>query len=163
MKAIREYIASLSEEWQKKVDLRVNGGLDPCFSQADIKRNQDDLATIKENYPLDCEFKWTSNDQDLPEQASCGLIESCAAQINPGQLVLAMAEQIVALGGRIVTNCSVQKVINDNSGILKVACHFQDKDYVQSATNVVHCWNGYGQKDVFLPERLASKVQPARN
>ena len=30
------------------------------------------------------------------------------------------------------------------------------------ATNVVHCWNGYGAKDKFLPKRLSKQIKNNR-
>ena len=63
--------------------------------------------------PLDSEFIWTTDDSDLPDNADCGIIETLAAQMNPGQLVLAMAEQIIGLGGHIATNCKVHEVTYD--------------------------------------------------
>ena len=49
------------------------------------------METLKD-CKLDCDFMWTEDDADLPDKADCGMIETCAGTMNPGQLVLAMAE-----------------------------------------------------------------------
>ena len=87
----------------------MTGGIDPFFNDAEKKEGEDDMKKLSK-CKLECDFTWTNNDKDLPEQSECGIIESCAAQMNPGQLVLAMAEQIAELGGHIATNCSVENV-----------------------------------------------------
>ena len=52
----------------------------------------------------------TENDPDLPESSEDGgYINTEGSKFNPGQLVLALAEQVKTLGGCIVTNCYVQK------------------------------------------------------
>ena len=75
--------------------------------------------------------------------------------MNPGQLVLAMAEQIQELSGTIVTSCKVYKISREDEKML-LKCNYEGKSYTQIASNVVHGWNGYGNKDAFLPKRLAS-------
>ena len=118
------------------------------------------METLKD-CKLDCDFMWTEDDADLPDKADCGMIETCAGTMNPGQLVLAMAEQITALGGQIVTSCKVYK-IQQQQDKLQVKVNYNKKSYTQTAKNVVHGWNGYGNKDMFLPKRLASQVHPFR-
>ena len=46
--------------------------------------------------------------------------------------------------------------------MLTVTCNYQENTCKQVAKNVVHAWNGYGQKDKFLPQRLADQIEPAR-
>ena len=76
---MREYIKSLSEQWQNKINLRFSSGLCPFFNDEDKKETEDDLARLTPDFPLETEFKWTSDDSDLPDKADCGLIESGAA------------------------------------------------------------------------------------
>ena len=162
MLAVRAYIASLSEEWQQKIDLRVNGGLDPFFDKEGKWWFSQNIEYLSEVTPLEGELTLSEDDPDLPEKCCGGYITSCAAQFNPGQLVLAMAEQVLELGGRIATSCKVEDVVTIDDNKLKVSCNLKGIQYVQTAANVVHCWNGYGLKDKFLPPRLASKIRNRR-
>ena len=81
------------------------------------------MGTFEES-PFNSEFKLLENDPDLPDNTEGGFFTSCAAQFNPGQLVLAMAEQVQQLGGRIVTSCKVEGVTTPEEleGRLKLAC-----------------------------------------
>ena len=45
---------------------------------------------------------------------------------------------------------------------MKIYCILKDKTYIQVAKNVAHCWNGYGQKEKFLPQRLYSQISNER-
>ena len=85
------------------------------------------METLKD-CKLDCKFSLTDNDADLPDKATCGMIESNAAQMNPGQLVLAMSEQVQALGGTIVTSCKVYKITNQSES-LQLKCNYNGKSY----------------------------------
>ena len=65
VKAVRCFIACLSEEWQKKIDLRVNGGLHSFF---------------KNNYLPEQEgLCFSKNDPDVPEIVDGAHYNSCAA------------------------------------------------------------------------------------
>ena len=66
-----------------------------------------------------------------------------------------MAEQIQEMGGRICTSCFVEEVVRSNDGLLNITIRSNGVTYVQKGKNVVHAWNGYGQKEMFLPKRLA--------
>ena len=83
IKALGGFIESLSQEWQEKIDYHKIGGLDPFFTLEEVEEGDEDMETLK-NCKLECEFSLTNNDPDLPEQATCGMIESQAAQMNPG-------------------------------------------------------------------------------
>ena len=121
----------------------------------------DQLKEESEN-PLESEFIMTDADPDLPETAKFGgMITTCVGQFVPGQLVLAIAEQIIELGGHILTSCTVEQIVEED-GKLKVISSLEGKEFIQIARNVAHCWNGYGPKDKFLPERLSKQINPRR-
>ena len=56
----------------------MTGGIDPFFNDAEKKEGEDDMKKLSK-CKLECDFTWTNNDKDLPEQSECGIIESCAA------------------------------------------------------------------------------------
>ena len=56
----------------------------------------------------------------------------------------------------------VDKVDQIEDGKLRVKCQYKDQTYKLIAGSVVHCWNGYGAKDKFLPARLSSKIENNR-
>ena len=165
MKETRKFISNLSAEWQKKISLQVCGALWP-FSDSE----EGDREFITTNLPnvknLESKFRvldTPKDDSDLPEYAADGgYVASIAAKLNPGQLVLAIAEQVAELGGTIVTSCKVEKVEKQESGELIVDCNFKEQTFQLKATSVVHCWNGYGAKDKFLPERLSKQIENNR-
>ena len=76
--------------------------------------------------------------------------------------MLAIAEQVISLGGHIVTSCKVESVENDEEGKPTLTCNIDGETFVQKAGSVVHAWNGYGPKDKFLPARLASQIRNQR-
>ena len=105
------------------------GGLDAFFNEAQKQEGEEDMIVLGKS-PLDSEFIWTKDDSDLPDTADCGIIESFAAQMNPGQLVLAMAEQIKDLGGHIATNCKVNEVTYDQNKQVKLECTLNEKVHI---------------------------------
>ena len=80
MKAVREFIATLSKEWQQKIELRVNGGLDPFFEKKEDNYYYNLLLNGHLNdSPIESEYKVVDEDSDLPAQANGGFYTSCAA------------------------------------------------------------------------------------
>ena len=77
-------------------------------------------------------------------------------------MVLAIAEKVTELGGQIATSCRVESVSNDEEGKLILTCNMNGETFIQKAKSVAHCWNAYGAKDKFLPERLASQITNRR-
>ena len=105
--------------------MHVCGALWP-FSDSE----EGDREFITTNLPnvtnLDSKFTVLDNpkdDSDLPEKAiDGGYVASIAAKFNPGQLVLAIAEQVSERSGRIVTSCRVEEVVDNKNGSLSVSC-----------------------------------------
>ena len=62
------------------------------------------------------------------------------------------------MGGQIVTNCRVENIESDGEGKWNVNCNYKGNIFNHRTTSLVHCWNGYGDKDKFLPKRLASLI-----
>ena len=82
MKAVRTFVLSLSEDWQKRIELRVNGGIDPFFEDKEDNGyfHMFESGQLEEN-PLDSEYAILAagSDSDLPLQSTGGLYTSCAA------------------------------------------------------------------------------------
>ena len=103
---MREFIADLSPEWQEKIGLKVSRGIWTFFEEDYYEEMNVDLEELDDDN-LVCDATPTADDPDLPEIAAGGHVEDCVGQMNPGQLVLAMAEKVQELGGRIGTSCEV--------------------------------------------------------
>ena len=81
-----------------------------------------------ENGPLEGKFIVTDDDPDLPENAKDGgYIATEGAKFNPGQLVLAIAEQVQRLGGCIVTSCKVEEVSDTSNGKITLQCNYRNR------------------------------------
>ena len=74
-----------------------------------------------------------------------------------------MAEQVQERGGVIGTSCKVNKEEEREDGALNVSVTFDESKYKVIAKNVVHAWNGYGDREQFLPERLYSNFEGQRS
>ena len=73
VKTVRAFIGDLTEEWQKRIDLRVTGALWP-FCNAEEGDREFITGHLQEviDGPLEGKFKVTDNDADLPESAPDG-------------------------------------------------------------------------------------------